>query len=170
MSVSARNGTFHPSTLSGIYRRFRQLIHELAKFGVVGAIAGVIDIGGSNVLRYGVHFGPLTSKAMAVGAAATFAYLGNRYWTWRHRYRSGFAREYLLFFFFNGVGLLIALVCLWFTVHLLGFDTPLAYNLSGNVVGLGLGTVFRYWSYKKWVFLPDDDEPEARSPGLRRVR
>ena len=41
--------------------------------------------------------------------SATVAFLGNRFWTWRHRERSGIAREYSLYFLFNVVGLVIAL-------------------------------------------------------------
>jgi hypothetical protein len=35
---------------------------------------------------------------------------------------------------------------------LLGLTSRLADNVSANVVGLALGTLFRYWSYKKFVF------------------
>ena len=42
--------------------------------------------------------------------------------------------------------------------YLLGLDSALADNISANVVGLVLGTLFRFWSYRKWVFpeVPDD--------------
>ncbi|MSW42688.1 MAG: GtrA family protein, partial [Actinobacteria bacterium] len=30
--------------------------------------------------------------------------------------------------------------------------SPLADNVSANVIGLGLGTIFRFWSYRRWVF------------------
>ena len=35
---------------------------------------------------------------------------------------------------------------------MLGLTSRLADNISANVVGLALGTVFRYWSYKRFVF------------------
>lgn len=148
------------------YGRFATLIHELAKFGVVGAVSAVVDIGGFNLLRFVVHLGPLTSKTLSVSAAATLAYAGNRYWTFRHRDRTGLAREYFLFFVLNAVGLLIALLCLGFTHYILGFDSALAENIAANVVGLGLGTAFRFWSYKKWVFLPVDAPPVDPATGL----
>ena len=28
----------------------------------------------------------------------------------------------------------------------------LADNIAGNIIGTGLGTLFRFWSYRKWVF------------------
>lgn len=61
-------------------------------------------------------------------------------------------KEYLMFFALNGVAMLIAVTCLWFSHYVLGLDSPLADNISANVIGLGLGTLFRFWSYRKWVF------------------
>jgi hypothetical protein len=34
----------------------------------------------------------------------------------------------------------------------------LARNISANVIGTILGTMFRFWSYRKWVFVEADDE------------
>ncbi len=145
-----------------VYRRADQIVRELAKFGVVGLGAFVIDITVFNLLRFAGGEGPmydkpLTAKVVSVCLATTFAYFGNRYWTFRHRGRTSFGREYLLFFVLNAVALGIALGCLWFSHYALGLTSPLADNISANVVGLALGTLFRFWSYRRWVF-PDDAE------------
>ena len=139
------------------YGRARELVHEIAKFGIVGLIALVVDIGLFNLLRYAGGEGPyydrpLTAKVISVVVATTGSYFGNRFWTFRERGRTTFARDYLLFFALNGVAMGIALVCLWFTHYALGLTSPLADNLSANVIGLGLGTLFRFWSYRRWVF------------------
>jgi len=99
------------------------------------------------------------AAAPSVVLAVTFAYFGNRHWTFRHRDRSGLGREYALFFMLNAVGLLIALTCLFFSHYVLGLQGPLADNVSANGVGLALGTTFRFWSYRKWVFpeIADDE-------------
>ena len=137
----------------GLYRRSAVLIHEVAKFGVIGALAFVITWGGTNVLHFGLGVGPLTSNAIATVVAATFAFAGNKFWTFRHRRDSGLGREYFLFFVLNGVGLLIQLLCIGFTHYTLRLEGRLPYNVA-LIVGIVLGTLFRYWSYKKWVFLP----------------
>jgi putative flippase GtrA len=134
------------------YKRFADLVHELAKFGTVGAIAFLIDFGGFNLLLLGLHWGTLTSKVISTTVATTFAYFGNRYWTFRHHEQSGLAREYFLFFMLNGIGLLIGLLCLGFVQYTLELADPISIN-AANLVGVGLGTLFRFWSYKKWVFL-----------------
>ena len=138
------------STLGDLYR-------EIAKFGIVGLSALVVDIGLFNILRFAGGQGPLfdkplTAKVISVAVATTVAYAGNRYWTFRHRGRTNMGKEYLMFFALNGVAMLIAVGCLWLSHYVLGFTSPLADNISANVVGLGLGTLFRFWSYRKWVF------------------
>ena len=152
--------------LLSLYRRLDHLVHELMKFGVVGAFAYVIDAGSFNLLRYAggeglLHDKPLSAKTISVILATTFAYLANRHWTFRHRDRHGLGREYTMFFALNGVGLLIALTCLGTSHYLLGLTSPLADNISANGIGLVLGTAFRFWSYRKWVFpLAVGPEPE----------
>lgn len=148
------------------YERFASLVHELLKFGTVGAIAFVIDFGGANLLRFGLDIGPLKSKVLSTVLAVTFAYLGNRYWTYRHRQRTGLAREYVLFFVLNGIGLLPPLILIAFVTYVLGLNDPVSYNIAQGL-GVVLGTLFRFWSYKKWVFLAAPPEGTAElSAGL----
>lgn len=137
--------------LLAAYYRLGHLVRELMKFGVVGGIAFVVDIGLFNLLLHATDK-PLTSKTISTVVATTVAYVGNRHWTFRRRNRSGVRREYALFFLLNGVGLVIALACLATSHYLLGFTGRLADNIAANVVGLGLGTAFRFWSYRRWVF------------------
>ena len=145
------------------YQRFQVLIHEIAKFGIVGAFNAMLDIALFNVLHFRVGIGPLTSKTLAVAVAATSSYFMNRHWSFAHRARTGIRREYVLFIILSGIGLGIALTCLGFTRYVLGRTDPLSLNIAANVVGLGLGTLWRFWSFKRWVFLPADD-PELPSP------
>ncbi len=143
--------------LAGVYARLEGLLREAAKFGAVGLVALVVDVGLFNLLRFSGGEGPfydrpLTAKVISVAVATTVAYFGNRYWTFRHRGRTGFAREYVLFFVLNGLAMLIALGCLWVSHYALGLTSALADNISANVIGLGLGTLFRFWSYRRFVF------------------
>ena len=149
-----------------LYRRFSHLIHELFKFGAVGALASVVTLLTSNLMWHVFGLGPMTGSVVATVVATVVAFLGNRFWTFRHRDRTGLAREYFLFFVLNGIGLLIQLLCLGFTVYTLKLDGFWARNIANNVIGLGLGTLFRYWSYKKWVFLPPPAPPVDPTTGL----
>ena len=137
--------------LLAAYYRLGHLVRELMKFGVVGLVAFAVDVGLFNVFLH-LTEKPLTSKALSTVVATTVSYVGNRAWTFRRRSRSTVRREYLLFFLLNGVGLAIALACLAISHYLLDFTGRVSDNIAANVVGLGLGTAFRFWSYRRWVF------------------
>lgn len=145
---------------AGLYSRARQLLPELLKFGVVGGIGSVIDLGGTAVLHGKYHVGPLESKAIAVTAATVFTYLGSRFWTFKHRENQALGREALLFIVLNVVGLVIAEVVLGFVTYVLALRGQLEYN-AASVLGTGLGTIWRYYAYKKWVFLAPEDQSAA---------
>ncbi len=142
--------------LRDLYARFRVLIHEVAKFGIVGALAFLITLGGANGLRSGAGLGPLTSVTIATIVATVFAFLGNKLWAFRHRKGSHLGRESLLFFVFNGIGLLIQLAVVATAHYGLGLKDTFSYNVA-NVIGIGIATMFRLYSYRRWVFLMADD-------------
>ena len=136
----------------GAIGRVRKLLPELAKFGVVGATGAVVDLGGTAVLYGTFHLGPLTSKAIAVSTACVVTYLGSRFWTFRNRENQPVPRELVLFIVLNGIGLFIAEVVIAVTAYAFGARDQVAYN-AASVIGTGLGTIFRFWAYRKWVFL-----------------
>ncbi len=141
--------------------RWQVLGHELAKFGVVGVVCYAIDVLVFNLCHGLVGMGPLSAKTVSTIVAATCAYIGNRNWSFTHRARTGLRREYTLFAILNAMGLAIALGCLGFANYVLNLHSVLELNLAGNVVGTGLGTIFRFWAYKRWVFLHPDDPKAA---------
>jgi putative flippase GtrA len=142
--------------LRDLYVRFRVLIHEVAKFGIVGILAFFITIGGANWLRYGAGLGPLTSVTIATVVATVFAFLGNKLWAFRHRRGSHLGRESVLFFVFNGIGLLIQLGFVAVARYGLDMTDKFSYNVA-NIVGVGVATIFRLYCYRRWVFVMADD-------------
>ena len=129
------------------------LAKELSAFGVVGVVNLFVDIGLFNLMHFGVGLGPLTSKVISTSVATTSAYFMNRHWSFSHRARTGLAREYTLFFLLNGVALAMGLVVLGMTRYGFGLTDKLSLNVA-NLIGIGVGTMFRFWSYKRWVFPP----------------
>ena len=127
------------------------------------AMAFVIDFGGFNWLFYGPLEGRLaTSKIISGVAAALFAWIANRMWTFRHRRSRPAHHEAMLFFLVNGVGLILSTVYLNVTHDLLHMDSRLAVNVNA-IIGIGLATIFRFWAYRQFVFSgehPGDPEPE----------
>ena len=136
-----------------------RLAGEMVRFAAVGAVALAVDVAGFNLLRFAggegpLHDRPLTAKVLSVTASTTVAYLGNRHWTFRDQ-RSPAARvhrEFALFVLFSAIALGIAVGVLAVSHYGLGLTSALADNVAANVVGLGLATAFRFWSYRRWVF------------------
>jgi putative flippase GtrA len=160
--ASLITGAYHRSAdlITGAYHRFAELISELAKFGVVGAIAAVIDLGGAAYLHGILGIGPLSAKAISIAVATVVSYVGNRFWTFRHRGGHALLREWVVFIVLNAIGLLIAEISIGFTYYVLGLHDAIAYNVA-SVAGTALATVFRYWSYKKWVFIAPSSSPDV---------
>ena len=134
-----------------------RLRSEILVFGFVGLAGYITDVGLFNLLRYAgepaiLEHKPLTAKIASVAVAMLVTYLGNRHWTWRGRARDKQHHEIVLFVVFNLIGMGIAVGCLGVSHYVLGLTSPLADNLSANGVGLVLGTVFRFWAYRTYVF------------------
>ncbi len=129
---------------------------ELARFGSVGLLAFLVDIGVFNLLRFGpgelLEHKPLTAKVVSVAVATLVAWLGNRYWTFSRQRTRSRGRELALFVLVNVGGMAIAVGCLAVSHYVLDLRSPLADNVSANGVGLVLGTAFRYVMYRRFVF------------------
>jgi putative flippase GtrA len=147
--------------ITSLYERWRHLVHELAKFGIVGAFNTVLDFSLANLLYLGFGWPALGAKTTSVAVAATSSFFMNRHWTFRHRARTGLRREYTLFFLLNGVGLLIANACILVVERGFGKTGALWFNVA-QVAGLALGMVFRFTTYKRYVFV-SHERAAARS-------
>ena len=144
-----------------LYARFQVLIHEVAKFGVVGSLAFVLTIALLNAFHSGAGLSWIASTTLANLLATVFAFLGNKFWAFRHRKGNHPARETILFFFFNGVGILITDGVVAAAQSGLGVKDTFLLNVA-NIFGIGLATLFRLYCYRRWVFLyADGDAPAA---------
>lgn len=132
---------------------WRILLKEVTAFGLVGLLALVIDLGLYNALS---EHGWLKAKCVSTIVATVFAYFGNRYLSFSHRARTSIGRETTFFFAINMVVLAASeLVLGLFAYPLDQRDDHVVMNIV-NLATIGLGTVFRFWAYKRFVFLHPD--------------
>jgi len=130
---------------------------ELAKFGVVGGVAFVVDLGLFNLLLYGLQTTlsedekVLTSRTLSALAATLVAWIGNRLWAFSHRKRVARVGELSAFLAVNAVAFAISLGTVAFSTYVLGLTSPLMTN-AALIVGIGFGTITRYAGYRKFVF------------------
>lgn len=149
--------------ISALAARLNAARAELAKFGTVGLLSLVVDLAVFNVLRVTVlEDKPITAKIISGTVAALNAFALNRQWSFKERTRERRVHhELALFFLINGVGLAISLACLFTSHYALGFDNKIADNIAANGVGLVLGSAFRFWGYRKWIWSAAREEQVA---------
>ncbi|HEV2451493.1 MAG TPA: GtrA family protein [Streptosporangiaceae bacterium] len=142
--------------------RFRHLFHEVAKFGAVGLAGFIVTELGFNLLHFDAGLGLFTSNALATAVAAVLTFTGNKYWTFRHRAGYGTAREAVAFFALNAVGALIQYACVWIARYAFGATDKIMLNVA-FFLGIMLATVFRFWTYRTWVWHANLAEPPIDS-------
>jgi putative flippase GtrA len=135
---------------------FGAWLTQLAKFGTIGAAAYVVDAGGFNLLTIGpghlMAAEPVRASLISGAVSILVAWIGNRYWTFSANRNERKTKELIQFVLVNIGGVLIASACLYISRWILDFHSVLSDNLARNIIGVGLGTIFRYLCYKLWVF------------------
>ncbi|MEL0626252.1 GtrA family protein [Salinibacterium amurskyense] len=154
----------------------RKLLGQFLRFGVVGLGGLVIDVAVFNLLRLTIlspdvlHEGPVIAKVISTTLAIGANWIGNRRWTFATTGRTGATREGVEFAIVSVAGMGIGLLCLWVSHYVLGFTSLLADNIATNVVGLGLGAIFRFALYRWWVFSPSRSVLAAEQVAAQSAR
>ncbi|MGO0605088.1 MAG: GtrA family protein [Brevibacterium sp.] len=151
--------------------RLRRLAVEAFKFLTVGGLGYIVDVGLSNLLAYGLgpipallEGSPIKSKIVSTILAMVVVWLGNKLWTYGDRTTSSNMRGVVLFVAVNLAGMIITVIPLGVTWYLLDMRDQLSYNVSTNVIGIGLAMVFRFYAYRTWVFKDENPDTEVVVP------
>ncbi|MFD9006264.1 GtrA family protein [Streptomyces sp. NPDC059582] len=129
----------------------RRLVREVAKFGAVGGAGLLVNLGVFNLVRHTTDLPVVRASVIATVVAIVFNYIGFRYFTYRDRDKGGRTKELTLFLLFSVVGLVIENGVLYAATYWFGWDSPLQSNIF-KFLGIGVATLFRFWSYRSWVF------------------
>ncbi|MFD1760933.1 GtrA family protein [Streptomyces lienomycini] len=136
---------------AGVRQRIDRLVREVVKFGAVGGAGVLVNLLVFNFVRHTTDLAVVRASIIATIVAIVFNYLGFRYFTYRDRDKSGRTREMSLFLLFSAIGLVIENGVLYTATYGFGWDSPLQSNIF-KFLGIGIGTLFRFWSYRSWVF------------------
>ena len=146
-----------PNSPMSLWRRLSAsgqiLVKEIGAFGLIGLIGVVIDL---SIFAWLSPHGALKAKCISTVVATAFSYVGNRYFSFSHRARSGIARETSFFFAINVIVLIVSELIIALFVYPLHYGHGSRMVFAVNVATIGMGTVFRFWSYKRFVFLHPD--------------
>ncbi|WP_127358524.1 GtrA family protein [Actinacidiphila soli] len=149
-----------PSRLGNVYS-------EIAKFGVVGLSGFVVNLAVFNLMRNVAHWQTVRASVLATVCAIMGNYLGLRHFAYRDRGRDDGKREMGLFLFFSAVGLVIENSVLYAATYGFGWDSTFANNVC-KFVGIGIATLFRFWSYRTWVFTDSGGHPDRTAEAAGR--
>lgn len=142
-------------------RGFLAKHRELLRFAVVGGASFLITTSVTYVLKFTVlRQNPVTALIVGVLVATIFSYVANREWSFRTRGGRERTHEATLFFLLSGVALGLNALPQWISRYVLNLREPYlsllgqetADFVSGMIIGTLLGTLFRWWAFKKWVF------------------
>ncbi|MFI2379645.1 GtrA family protein [Streptomyces sp. NPDC018964] len=151
-----------PAPRGTVRERIDRLVREVVKFGAVGGVGLLVNLLVFNLVRQVTDLQVVRASVIATVVAIIFNYVGFRYFAYRERDKSRRTREMTLFLLFSAVGLVIENGVLYTATYGFGWDSPLQSNIF-KFFGIGVATLFRFWSYRTWVFraLPVR-EPVAR--------
>ncbi|MGW0614148.1 GtrA family protein [Streptomyces sp. NPDC002788] len=149
----------------------RRLVREVAKFGAVGGAGVLVNLLVFNLVRHVTDLQVVRASVIATVVAIVFNYVGFRYFTYRDRDKTRRTREMTLFLLFSAIGLVIENGVLYAATYGFGWDTPLQNNIF-KFLGIGIATLFRFWSYRSWVFraLPVQGAVADAEPALKREK
>ena len=164
MTATDTTTTLRERLRSYLRDSWRVLLKEISAFGLIGIVALGIDLG---VFAWLAPHGAVKAKIVSATLSTAFAYVGNRYLSFSHRARTSIARETTYFFLINAITLGFSLGCIAFFVYALGYGHGSVMVFLVNLATIGIGTLFRFWSYKRFVFLhPDRVHMHAHGPEL----
>ncbi|MEV0280946.1 GtrA family protein [Streptomyces sp. NPDC050610] len=136
---------------SALRSRADRLIREVAKFGAVGGAGVLVNLAVFNLVRHTSELPVVRASVVATAVSIIFNYVGFRYFTYRDRDKQGRTKELTLFLLFSAIGLVIENGTLYTATYAFHWDSPLQSNVF-KFLGIGIATLFRFWSYRTWVF------------------
>ncbi len=83
----------------------KTLLTQLAKFGVVGVVATVLDFGIMNLLHYGVRLDILLANTAGFAISLIFNYTASMKFVFEHRDGMSRRREFVIFVVLSLIGL-----------------------------------------------------------------
>lgn len=155
--------------MSRLSRFLRENALRGGTFLVVGGVSFLVDAGVYNALAFWGGRGPLfqaplLAKAISIIVASVVSYLGSKLWTFRDSQRPASWRQFALFMVLNLVAIALQMACLGFSRYVLHQADPFSDNLWGTFIGQIVATLFRYFSYGKWVFPTSSNSTQPAVP------
>ena len=139
--------------LTEIVDRRRVLLREVLAFGLVGGFNFALDLGVYQLMYDVAGLGALVSKVISTVVSTASAFFMHKHWSFGHRQgREQPHEEFVIFLVLSVVSLLLGLAVIGFAHYVLRVEGVLGLQIA-NIVSIGLATLFRFFAYRRWVFV-----------------
>lgn len=123
-----------------------------------GVVTTIVNIGVFQWLSSGIHWNYQLANIIAWFVSVLVAYLTNKVWVFGSHYTTfrAFIVEFIKFYFYRALTLLIDIVFMYVGVTLLGFDSAiqqLVAKILDNVV-----VVIANYIFSKWLIFKTNDK------------
>lgn len=130
-----------------------RLIQQIAKFGVVGVVATVIDFGLLTLLTELAGWDPVVAAGVSFVVSLLFNYALSMRYVFRHREDISRAREVALFFVLSVIGLGLNELIMALGVNGAGLN-----YLWVKVAATAFVMVWNFVSRKLWLDAPEEEK------------
>ena len=124
----------------------KTLLSQLAKFGVVGIVATIIDFGIMNLLHYGAHLDILFANTAGFVVSLIFNYVASMKFVFEHKDGMSRRREFIIFSVLSAIGLGLNDLYMFIGVGLLNVGT-----MSMKLISTFFVTWYNYFSRRKFL-------------------
>lgn len=132
------------------------LIEQFLKFGVVGAIAFLIDYGVLMLLSQVIGMDPVISASISFVVSVVFNYVASMHYVFTRRDDISRRREFTIFVILSAIGLVINEIIMVIGVNVLG-DSALMVTIT-KLAATAIVMVWNFVSRKKWLDAGDSAE------------
>lgn len=132
------------------------LIEQFLKFGVVGAIAFLIDYGVLMLLSQVIGMDPVISASISFVVSVVFNYVASMHYVFTRRDDISRRREFTIFVILSAIGLVINEIIMVIGVNVLG-NSALMVTVT-KLVATAIVMVWNFVSRKKWLDAGDSAE------------
>lgn len=127
----------------------KQLIEQFLKFGVVGAVAFLIDYGVLMLLNVGFGVDAVVAAAISFCVSVVFNYVASMRFVFEHRDDISRKKEFVIFLILSAIGLVLNEICMWVGTATLG-ETPLMVTVN-KLIATAIVSLWNFFSRKKWL-------------------
>jgi putative flippase GtrA len=153
----------------------QKLIRQLAKFGIVGIIAFIIDFGGMNLLLL-FNFNNLAASTISFLVSLVFNYCASMKYVFTHRDDMALWMEVVIFFLSAAIGLVINEIIIWTSTSMLpnnAVETMHSrYVIYTNAAKVLSALIVSAWNFaiRKWLLdAPEDGKTLPTSSFAHRL-